>query len=267
MELKDVPRTSPNRKQRMSRGTPDTKQSISMDLSFREYIRHSIPVSLLADFVYCEAKVANKQMLGEIETPIILEGRELHEQDAKKALRKFGPTKKAKVVTVEDALFLSYANVTLALRRRKLIANSEKKKLFISLIPDHGIIGFPDFVDCKNGESPIIVDSKNTQRLPTSPWLDNQIQVAAYSMSLEVLGFTPPYALLEYVTRDEARNRCTFEIPITAELKKQTIEIARNVLAILRGKKEPTPTTNPNKCRPCAYASKCKWSSLQQVTS
>lgn len=265
--MKDVPRTSPNRKQRRSRDIPRTKQSVSMDLSFREYVRHSIPVSLLADSVYCEAKVANKQMLGEIETPILLEGRELHEQDAKKALRKFGPTKKAKVITVEDALLLSYANVALALRKRKLIANSEKKRLFVSLIPDHGIIGFPDFVDCKNGESPIIIESKNTQRLPTTPWLDNQIQVVAYSMSLEVLGFTPPYAVLEYVTRDEARDKCTFEIPLTAELKKQTIEIAGNVLAILQGKRDPRPTTNPNKCRPCAYVSKCKWSSLQQVVS
>lgn len=160
-------------------------------VSFRDYARRSIPVSLLAESIYCEAKVSNRHELGEIETPILLEGRRLHEQDAKKALRKFGPTKKAKVVTLEDALLLSYTNVALALRKRRMIANSEKKKRFISIIPDHGILGFPDFVDCKDGKSPIIIEQKNCKRIPTSPWPDHQIQVVAYSMSLEVLGFNP----------------------------------------------------------------------------
>jgi hypothetical protein len=183
MEVSHVTRGSPISTRK--RVTPKDVRSSSKWLLISEYLKHSIPVSLLAESVYCEAKVSNKLQLGEIETPVLLEGRLLHEKDAKKALRKFGPTKKAEVVTVEDVILLSYANVMFALKKRKVIANSEKKKLFVSVIPRHEIHGSPDFIDCK-GKQPIIVESKNTQRLPSSPWLDNQIQVAAYSMSLEV---------------------------------------------------------------------------------
>lgn len=235
-------------------------------VSFREYLKHAIPVSLLSESVYCEAKISNKQLLGEIETPILVEGRRLHEQDARKALRKFGPTKKARVVTLDDAMLLSYTNVLLALKKRKVIANSEKKKLFISIVPDYGIIGVPDFVDCKNGEQPIIVDTKNTNRIPSSPWSDHEIQVAAYSMSLEVLGFTPPHAILRYVTRDMAKSERTFAVTINADLKRRTQKIAQRVLSILQGS-EPNATTNINKCIPCAYASKCKWSLLRHQTT
>jgi len=245
------------------RVTPKGAKFSSKRVLFREYLKHSIPVSLLAESVYCEAKVSNKLQLGEIETPVLLEGRLLHEKDAKKALRKFGPTKKAEVVTVEDAMLLSYANVMFALKKRKVIANSEKKKLFISVIPRLGIHGSPDFIDCKVNQ-PIIMEAKNTQRLTSSPWLDNQIQVAAYSMSLEVLGFTPPYAILEYVTRDQARTKRTFQIPLTADIKKQTIDIARNVFAILQGK-DPHPTTNTNKCIACEYVSQCKWTPVRRT--
>jgi len=232
-------------------------------VSYKEYRKHAIPVSMLSEAVYCEAKVSNKQLLGEIETPILLEGRRLHEHDARKALSKFGPTKKAKVVTLDDAMFVSYANVFQALKERKVIANSEKKKLFISLIPDYGIIGFPDFVNCENGTQPFIEETKTTNRLPSSPWPDNEIQVAAYSLSLEVLGFTPPYAILRYMTRDFSKSECTFKVPITPDLKTRSLEISRKVLSILHGAK-PLATTNINKCNPCVYASKCKWSPLRR---
>lgn len=235
-------------------------------VSFREYVKHAIPVSLLSEAVYCEAKVSNKQLLGEIETPILLEGRLLHEQDAKRALRKYGPTKKLRVATLDDAMLLSYANVLLALKKRKIIANSDKKKLFISLIPDYRIIGGPDFVDCKNGKQPIIVDTKNTNRIPSSPWSDNEIQVVAYSMSLEVLGFAPPYAILRYVTRDEAKSERTFTVPINSDLKTRVQKISQRVLSILQGS-QPKATTNINQCLPCAYASQCKWSPLRRQTT
>ena len=212
MEVRHVNQGSSISARKRVRPKVNSRAKSSKRLLFREYLEHSIPVSLLAESVYCEAKVSNKLLLGEIETPVLLEGRRLHEKDAKKALRKFGPTKKAEVVTVEDAMLLSFTNVMLALKKRKLIANSDKKKLFISIIPNYRIHGSPDFIDCKNGERPIIVESKNTQRLPSSPWLDNQIQAAAYSMTLEVLGCTPPYAILEYVTRDQARTKRTFQI-------------------------------------------------------
>jgi CRISPR/Cas system-associated exonuclease Cas4 (RecB family) len=238
---------------------------VSYDISFREYVKHAIPVSLLAESVYCEAKISNKQLLGEIETPILLQGRMLHEKDAKKALRKFGPTRKAKITALNDAMFLSYANVTVALKKRKVIANSENRKLFISVVPDYGIIGFPDFVDCTNGKQPIIVETKNTSRIPSSPWSDHEIQVAAYSMSLEVLGFTPPHAILRYVTRDMAKSERTFEITINADLKRRTQKISQRVLSIVQGS-EPNATTNINKCIPCAYAPQCKWSPLRNQT-
>jgi hypothetical protein len=112
-------------------------------------------------------------LLGEVETPVLLEGRRLHEQDARKTLRESGPTRKAEVVTLEDAMLLSNANVHLALEKRKLIANFERRKLFIGLLPDQAIIGCRDFVDCKNGKWSITVESKNTQGLPSYAWRDH----------------------------------------------------------------------------------------------
>jgi len=235
---------------------------VSQATAFREFSKRALSVSLLCESIYCEAKVSNKQLLGEVETPILLEGKRLHEQDAQKALRKFGPTKKAKVNTLYDAMLVSHANVAMALKRRKILANSEKKKLCMCIIPEHGIVGIPDFVDCKNGKWPIIIETKNTKRLPSSPWMEHQIQVVAYSIGLEILGFAPPYGILNYVTRDKTKSKCTYKVPIDDEIKQRTLAISRNVFSILHGH-DPTPTTNINKCIPCAYASQCKWSPLR----
>jgi CRISPR/Cas system-associated exonuclease Cas4 (RecB family) len=229
-----------------------------------EYVKHSISVSLLAECVYCEAKVSNKQLLGEIETPIKVEGSRLHERDAKKALRKFGPTKKAKVVTLEDAMLLSYANVTHGLKRGKVVVNGEKKVLFMSIIPSHGIFGVPDFIDCKNGKYPIITDTKNAERIPSYPWPNDTIQVVAYSMGLEVLGFKPPYAVVEYVTRDKTRTKNSYQVPINESNKNRTITIAQRVFSLLQGS-DPNPTTNTNKCVPCEYKAQCKCSRLNHT--
>jgi hypothetical protein len=62
---------------------------------------------MLAEYWYCAAQVTNRKIQGDIETPLLLEGRRLHEEEAEKILAKLGPTRRIKVSTVLDALLLS----------------------------------------------------------------------------------------------------------------------------------------------------------------
>jgi hypothetical protein len=78
---------------------------------FKEFSKHAVPVHSLADYWYCAAQVTNRKLQGDIETPILLEGRRLHEEEAEKLLAKLGPTRRIKVTTVFDAMLLSYSNI------------------------------------------------------------------------------------------------------------------------------------------------------------
>lgn len=229
------------------------------DTPFADFVSNAVPVHMLAEYVYCAAKVPNRMLQGDIRTPVLLEGQRIHEAEAKKVLAKIGPTKRIKISTVFDAMVHTYMNITSALRKRKVLANSEKRVLFLTVLPEYGIVGKPDAVDCRDEKSPVIIETKTTDRLPLSPWPDNELQVGIYMMGLERLGFHPSHGLLEYVKRKSPKERERYTISLNARLREEAVSAAKTVVNLLLEKEKPIATKNPRKCLPCRFISSCKW--------
>lgn len=229
------------------------------DIPYKEFVKRSVPVHLLEEYVYCPAKVTNYKLLGEVTTPILLEGRLFHETDAEKALTKVGPTRKIKVKTLSQAMAQTYHNIRIALSTKMILANSDDRVLFLAILPEFGILGKPDKLDCSDGTNPVIIETKTTGKLPTSPWHDHEVQLGTYVMGLERLGFHPPYGYLDYVMRDSPENHRQYRITLNDSLRKETVAIADRVANLLLEKEEPIATTNPRKCMACRFSDSCRW--------
>jgi CRISPR/Cas system-associated exonuclease Cas4 (RecB family) len=215
--------------------------------------------SSLAEYWYCAAKIVNSASLGPIETEEKTAGTEFHETETTRIIKALGPLKKVKVKSLSDVMNLSRDNLASALRSKQILANSETQVLFWSIVPDLGIVGVPDKADCQEGDEPVLMDFKTTARLPSEAWVDNRIQLGAYMLGMERLGFRQTYGLLNYVHRDNPGSTVTFKIYLDNYLREQVAQTCREVAQLLDGV-DPIPTKNPNKCRKCEYHNKCKWS-------
>jgi CRISPR/Cas system-associated exonuclease Cas4 (RecB family) len=229
------------------------------ETSFREFSKHTVPVHILAEYWYCAAQITNRKIQGDIETPILLEGRRIHEEEAEKILAKFGPTKQIKVTSVFDAMLLSYSNIRSALRVKKTLANSKEHVLAMTILPEYAILGVPDSIDCTDGKHPIIIETKTRDKIPTDPYQDHELQVAIYMMGLERLGFKLSYGVVEYMIRDIPWERKRYRVTLDDSLRKRAVSTAKTVVNLLSDNEEPVATRNPNKCRPCRFRESCKW--------
>ena len=229
------------------------------DTAFADFVSNAVPVHLLAEYVYCAAKVPNRKIQGDIRTPVLLEGQRIHEAEAKRVLAEIGPTKRIRISTVFDAMVHAYRNITVALRKRKVLANSEKRVFFLTVLSEYGIVGRPDAVDCRDGKNPVIIETKTTDKMPLSPWPDNELQVGIYMMGLERLGFQPTHGVLEYVKRNSPKQRKRYTIPLNAGLRQEAVSAAKTVVNLLLEKEEPIATKNPRKCIPYRFVSSCQW--------
>jgi CRISPR/Cas system-associated exonuclease Cas4 (RecB family) len=227
--------------------------------TFLQFRKHSIPVHVLSEYWYCAAQITNLKLQGEIETPTLLEGRAIHEEAAEKALAKLGRMRHVEIKTVFDAMLFSYVNIKRALRKKSILANAEGKLLFATILPELGVLGKPDQLDCSDGTNPIIVEIKTKDTLPTRGWPDDELQVGAYVLGLERLGFHPTHGLLQYVVRGNQSNQVTFRIQLKDRLRKKILDTAMIVGRLLFGKEEPIPTKNPRKCVKCRFNEACAW--------
>jgi CRISPR/Cas system-associated exonuclease Cas4 (RecB family) len=218
-----------------------------------------VRVHVLADYWYCAAKIINRKIQGDLKTPLLVEGSRIHEEEAKKVLAELGPTRRVHVESVMDSMLLSWRNIKRALVEKKRLANSKEHVLFMTILPELGIIGVPDGLDCADGALPIIVEEKTTDRLPGRPWPDHELQVAVYMMGLERLEFRPPFGILEYVKRADLGQRKRYKITLDGYLRNKAQLTAQIVFNLLSGKEEPKPTKYPRKCVPCRFNSSCQW--------
>jgi len=139
------------------------------------------------------------------------------------------------------------------------LANSETRTFFRTILPEFGIIGRPDILDCRDGKNPVIVERKYTRKIPVPPWPDHRVQVGTYMMGLERLGFHPKRGILEYVKRDSKKEHMQYTVLLDPKLRKQVLMTAEAVLRLLQGKQEPKATRNPRQCVPCRFVDSCKW--------
>lgn len=228
-------------------------------VAFQDFQRHSVPVHMLAEYWYCAAQIPNRKLQGDIETPTLLEGRGIHETEAQNILAKLGRLRRVKARTVFDIMLLSYENIRRALARKKVLANAEGKVLFATILPELGILGKPDRVDCSDGVNPVIIETKTKDVFPRRIWPDHELQVATYMLGLERLSFHPTRGMLEYVLRSDPSSKMSHMIFLKDHLRERVISTAKTVVNLLLEKEEPMPTKNPRKCVKCRFNESCRW--------
>lgn len=200
------------------------------------------------------------KILGEITTPIMIEGAELHEEEAQELISHMRLKKVRAPKTLLDALTFDYAQVRHAKANRYTLVNGEKSIMYYSILPELGCIGVPDLIDCTTGK-PTVVEKKFVGRIPSRAWPDHELQLAIYMLSLERLGFKSVVGTLEYHQRvsDEIKR---IEIRLDDRLRRKVKETVTAVRGLIEKDEAPIPTTNPNQCRACTYVDKCKWRTL-----
>jgi len=214
----------------------------------------------VAEYCYCPAKISNMKILGEIETPIMIEGAELHEEEAQELFSGMRVKKVKTPKTLLDALTFVYAQVRDAKANRQLLVNGEETIMYYSILPELGCIGVPDLIDCTTG-TPTVVEKKFVGRIPSGIWPDHELQLAIYMLSLERLGFKSVRGRLEYHQRESDEIK-QVELKLDPQLRKKVRDTVKAVRGLIENDEEPIPTTNPNQCRACAYVDNCKWRAL-----
>ena len=222
-----------------------------------DFIKNAVGASIVGEYWYCAAKISNQKLLGKIKTPIMIEGAELHEEQAKEALSQLELRKVKAPETLLDALVFNYAAVKRAIARKSCLVNSEKSVMYLAILPELGCIGVPDLIDCSSG-SPIVVEKKFVSNLPYRPWPDQELQLAVYMRSLEKIGFNPSHGILDYFLRGTDQGK-RFEVPLNDYLRLKISDTVRTVRGLIEGGKEPIPTRKPRKCQACEYAKMCQW--------
>jgi CRISPR/Cas system-associated exonuclease Cas4 (RecB family) len=235
-------------------------QSSLRSVKWKDFLAHAVAASKVAEYCYCPAKITNMKLLGEIETPIMIEGSKLHENEAQEALSHMRLKKVKAPKTVLDALVFDYAQVARATVSRSSIVNGEKSVMYISILPELGCIGLPDLIECSTGR-PVVVEKKFVSRIPSQIWPDNELQLAIYMLIVERLGFKSVYGVLEYHER-QGNSIKRVEIRLDKQLRKKVKDTVRAVRGLIEKDEEPIPTTNPNQCRSCRYVDKCRWRAL-----
>ena len=229
-------------------------------VKWKDFVKNAVGASIVAEYCYCPAKITNMKLLGEIKTPIMIEGSKLHETEAQELLSHMRLRKVKAPKTLLDALVFCYAQVKNAMITHSLLVNADKSVMYRSILPELGCIGLPDLIDCSTGK-PIVVEKKFVRMIPSSIWPDHELQVAIYMHSVEKLGFKSVHGILEYHQRDgdEVKH---LEVQLDKTLRKKIRDTVKAVRALIEDDEEPIPTTNPNKCRACKYVATCKWRAL-----
>ena len=244
---------------------PTSETTFRHDLSF-------VPVSSIAGQYYCEVKVDNEYVRGEIPTEEKEVGTELHEE-------------------------------ILAMKRvetDELIQHIEKAPRVTASFRLHGdveklrIVGVPDAVIFENGTPRWLIELKTTKGDTSKLWRDQALQVRLYGILLESMGFDCSNLELvlarmrqdEALEPDEKRNllaevreslarRTTNEVEARHGMKVFVFPYARaeakDAVAWAQdywlGNRNPIPTKNESKCRACEYRDWCPYSLYKPVKS
>lgn len=127
-----------------------------MSLKLKDFLKHSVAASDIAEYGYCPATITNMLATGKIRTPVMLEGSRLHEQDAQKILSGMRLKKVRIPETLIELLATMHVVVKNTMKKRSSLVNSDETRMYWAILPELGCIGLPDLVDCKSG-TPVVV--------------------------------------------------------------------------------------------------------------
>jgi CRISPR/Cas system-associated exonuclease Cas4 (RecB family) len=229
---------------------------------FRHGVR-SVSASSISTQFFCEMKVEQDFIHGEIETEEKSEGDALHEE-----LLTMKPT-----------------------TRRRLLKEIEKGKLVVASFPlvaeAEGLIliGVPDAVIFQEGRPTHVIELKTTRGNPSILFDSQRAQAVIYGLLLDQVGFDCGSLKLVVVkfrrqTQMSEEQRAQFlelvssslvsgrdvsrsmsEVRLVPHLYPYGRDEAVRVLNTARGywleERLPQPTSNPNKCRACEFRQLC----------
>ena len=233
-------------------------------------LRHgavAITASSLGEQEYCEQKVEMSLTHEEIQTESKLAGERLHEE--------LLPMEK----TTLDALIEDI------LTKRTYTASFHLAAKYNGYL----LAGIPDAVIFRLGKPAFVIELKTTRRNPTILWPGQRVQVTTYGMLLELMGFDCSDLELSVFTLKRTKEP-------TEDQKKQFLgkavwvligEKTKELVSSLKGalaihtfhynpkearnnieasvggwlkQREPVPTRNPRKCKPCEFNDICRFS-------
>ena len=233
---------------------PEIKQ-----MPWAKFRGESISTSSIGEYWFCSAKVVNAALFGKIETEEATTGSSYHEDVTTQIIEKLGPLEKVEVESVQDIMKLSRDNLMSAIKEHEILANSDENVLFWAMSPELKYVGVPDKADCTNS-IPVLMDFKTTAKLPGEAWTNHRVQLGAYMLGVERLGFRQEYGIVRYVLRQDPNVTADFKVHFDGYLRDEVFSTARSVHDLIFKGAEPRPTTNPNKCAKCPYNGVCKWS-------
>jgi CRISPR/Cas system-associated exonuclease Cas4 (RecB family) len=239
------------------------KASLRFDLPW-------VPISTIAEQFYCEAKVDFEYRYGRVPTPAKEEGTELHDE-----IIEMEPT------TPKD-LVKSIARKPSCLCTFPVYARIE----------DMAIMGVPDAVLFKKSRPSNLIELKTTSGDVSRLWRDQVVQVKAYGLALDSMGFECASLQLSLIRvnkqgiTDEIKEQLLNEVAAAFLLgevgeteKKLNEQLGGQVKIHLLNydrqdalrdvmwakgywlmKREAIPTKNQSKCRACEFNADCPYS-------
>ena len=226
-----------------------------------------VPISTIAEQFYCEAKVDLEYRYGRVPTPAKEEGTELHDE-----IMEMEPT------SPED-LVKSITNRSSCLCTFPVYAR----------IDDIAVMGMPDAVLFRKSKPSNLIELKTTGGNVDRLWRDQVVQVKAYALALELMGFECGSLKLSLIRvsrqgiTDEIKEQLLNEAAV-AFLKGEIDETERRLNDKAGGqvkihilnydrqdalrdvtwardywlmRREAIPTTNQSKCRACEFNAAC----------
>ncbi len=239
------------------------ESEIGEGLRFRNGLR-AVPASSIGEQLYCEMKIEQEYVNGEIETETKNEGTALHE----------------KLLAMKESTI------------EEIIEGIETQKIFVASFPLAAdfqglkLVGVPDAVVFEKKVPKYILELKTTAKGDTTRIFDGQkAQALIYGLLLESIGFDCSNLNLVIVryrsTSLSQKEKSKFLERIVASLlnksylnlaiksgyqivphtlaysKSNAIQVLDQTRGYWLSEREPIPTTNPNKCRACEFQKLC----------
>jgi CRISPR/Cas system-associated exonuclease Cas4 (RecB family) len=118
------------------------------------------------------------------------------------------------------------------------------------LVPGRGLLGYPDMVDCTEGQ-PVVVEAKySPSPVEGGAWSGHRLQLLGYLAGIAELGWVEPVGRVVYW------HRKVVEIQYTEEEEAYLLSVAKKLDAAQKG----GPINPSYRCDDCPWWEVCEWS-------
>jgi CRISPR/Cas system-associated exonuclease Cas4 (RecB family) len=157
--------------------------------------------------------------------------------------------RKAELKTAGDICLLNLTNLA-QIRRDFVFPDNRFHRFFYGLIMnDPPIVGVPDAIGLEKRGYYVVYERKRTVRNGNEPFMGQRMQVCAYLMMLEALGYRKHFGVIH--TGDDRKGPDVMRIFLTDEDRIRVLETATRIKQTRALLLAPPPTSNWRKCVKC----------------